>query len=84
MYHFHRSTLNAAAGIAGIMGYDTISGCTASDVMRRVTPNTVRTLAEAFPEVEPRCLLTSSGPTRLQNVWDDHVSDRKRARQWIY
>ena len=51
MYHFHRSTLNAAAGIAGIMGYDMISGCTVSDAMRRVTPNAVRTLAEAFPEV---------------------------------
>ena len=51
VYHFHRSTLNAAAGIAGIMGYDMISGCTVSDAMRRVTPNAVRTLAEAFPEV---------------------------------
>jgi glutamate synthase domain-containing protein 2 len=84
VYHFHDKTVRAAAGIAGIMGYETISGVTANDVMRRVTPDTVRTLSEAFPEVEPGCLLVGNGPPRLQEVWNDHLLDRKTARQWIY
>ena len=84
VYHFHDKTVSAAAGIAGIMGYDTISGVTANDIMRRVTPDTVRTLSEAFPEVEPGCLLSGEGPQRLQDVWDDHGLNRKSARQWIF
>lgn len=85
VYHFHRKTLKAAAGIAGIMGYDRISDVTANSVMRRVKPDVVRTLAEAFPEVEPGCLLNGTAPARLQAAWDvGGSSSNASARQWIY
>jgi glutamate synthase domain-containing protein 2 len=85
VYHFHKSTVEAAAGIAGIMGYDSISSVTANDVMRRVSPNVVQTLSEAFPEVEPGCLLTGSASPRLQIVWDECLSKTHvSTRRWIY
>jgi glutamate synthase domain-containing protein 2 len=84
VYHFHRQTVKAAAGIAGIMGYDSVSAVTANDVMRRVTPDTVRTLAEAFPVCEPGSLLTGEAPPRLQVAWDDCALHQPSTSQWIY
>lgn len=90
VYHYHRKTLKAAAGIAGIMGYDSISSVTPNDIMRRTTANEVRTLAEAFPEVERGSLLDNTAPPRLQATWDQCSSTTStsnhstRAKQWIY
>jgi hypothetical protein len=84
VYHFHDKTVTAAAGIAGVMGYDTIPSVTGNDVMRRVTADKVRTLSEIFPEVEPGSLLRSEAPERLQSAWDEAGSNGANSKHWIY
>ena len=85
VYHFHRKTVQAAAEIAGIMGYSTIHSVTSNDIMRRVQTNVVRTLSEHFPEVEPGSLVAGTAKRRLQEAWDNCSSDKATSnRRWIY
>lgn len=88
VYHFHRKTVQAAAEIAGIMGYESIHSVTSNDIMRRIQSNVVRTLSEHFPEVEPGSLVTGTAKRRLQEAWDNCSSDREKYhashRRWIY
>jgi glutamate synthase domain-containing protein 2 len=84
VYNYHRRTVEAAAGIVGIMGKTSFAHIKRSDVMRRVTPSEVRTLSEQFPEVNSGCLLDGSGPERIQEVWDSSGSGSNSSRRWIY
>lgn len=84
VFHFHRKTVEAAADIVGIMGYDDFSKVTGNDIMRRTQPNKVQTLSEYFPEVQSSCLLDGSGPKRLQDVWDYSETEEAVTRRWIY
>uniref|UniRef100_A0A7S1D9H9 Glutamate synthase domain-containing protein n=1 Tax=Cyclophora tenuis TaxID=216820 RepID=A0A7S1D9H9_CYCTE len=77
VYHFQRKTVKAAAGIAGIMGYEHVSDVNARDVMRRGQQsnnnnnNNLLTLADHFPPLSPGCLLEGKGPAKLQTLWDN-------------
>jgi len=84
VYHYHKKTVDSASGIVGTIGRKSFKELSSCDIMRRVSANEVRTLSEKFPEVAPGCLLTSSGPDKLQDVWDNGVGANTPAKHWIY
>jgi len=84
VFHYHKKTVDSASGIVGTIGRKTFQELSSSDIMRRVSANEVRTLSEKFPEVAPGCLLNSSGPGKLQDVWDNGVGANTPAKHWIY
>lgn len=82
--NFHRKTVEAAGAIVGAIGKTNFAAVGASDIMRRVTANDVRTLSEQFPEVESGCLVHGSAPEKLQKMWDHCDSGRADSTKWIY
>jgi len=97
VYHFHKKTVHAASEIVGTIGRESFDQISSGDIMKRVRQGKVQTLSEYLPEVEPGCLLTGSGPIRLQQVWDsvpddevvlvDGTSSSRRSsspKRWIY
>jgi hypothetical protein len=86
VYNFHRKTVQAASDIVGILGKTSFQDVNGNDIMRRVTPNEVKTLSEQFPLVESGCLLSCTAPPRLQRIWNDvdTVAEQKSIKCWIY
>ena len=67
--NFHRATMASLAEVVAAAGLDHPAGFTAHHISRRVSPSSVRTFAELYPELKPGELLTGTDDPRFKAAW---------------
>ncbi len=78
VYHFHRNTVKALAELVAAAGLQGPDELTASHVMRRLSPQVVKSYAELFSFLTPGVLLQpgASLPEPWATLWPRARSDR--------